>query len=95
MLITKIWVSQRGLKRAGQVPAMIETLLDGGLLPPITLDLCDDDEIQVHDGHHRLTAIFLSGQTELRPEQFVLYYKDGGRQRFGRLEDLVERAYGG
>jgi hypothetical protein len=85
MDITKIWLSQRNLRRAGQIPAMIETLCEGGVLPPITLARCEDGEIQVEDGHHRLTAIWLSGKTALDDHEYFVIEKDQWKPRVGRL----------
>jgi hypothetical protein len=59
MDITQIWMSQRKLRRAGQISAMVEALKQGEELPRIALVRSDDGEIQVHDGHHRLTAFWL------------------------------------
>jgi len=85
MDITKIWLSQRNLRRAGQIPAMIETLCEGGVLPPITLARCEDGEIQVEDGHHRLTAIWLSGRTALNYDEYFVIEKEQWKPRVGRL----------
>lgn len=85
MDITKIWLSQRDLKRAGQIPAMIETLHNGGLLPPIVLAKCEDGEVQLDDGHHRLTAIWMSGRTVLETHEYILVEKDQWKPRFGKM----------
>lgn len=82
MDITKIWLSQRNLRRAGQIPAMVETLCEGGVLPPIILARCEDGEIQVEDGHHRLRAIWLSGRITLySDEYYVVETKVGMMER--------------
>ena len=85
MDITKIWLSQKNLKRAGQIPAMIETLRNGGLLPPIALARCEDGEIQLDDGHHRLMAIWEFGRTVLESHEYVLIEKDQWKPRFGKM----------
>jgi hypothetical protein len=91
MDITKIWLSQRNLRRAGQIPSMIETLCEGGVLPPITLARCEDGEVQLEDGHHRLAAIWLSGKTDLDSHDYVMLEKDQWKPRFGRITDLIQK----
>ena len=88
MQIDQIWVSQRSLKRAGQIPAMIETLKNGWL-PPITLIEGTDGEIQVEDGHHRLVAIYLSGRTHLEKEEYILVQKDQWRPRCEKFTEAI------
>ncbi len=90
MDITKIWLSQRNLRRAGQIPAMIETLREGGILPPITLARCEDGEIQLDDGHHRLMALWLSGKTDLDLYDYIMLEKDQWKPRFGKILDLIQ-----
>lgn len=90
MDIAKIWMSQRSLRRLGQVPAMVETLRDGGVLPAITLAQCEDGEIQLEDGHHRLTAHWLSGKTDLDSQDYFLIEKDQWKPRVGRIADLLQ-----
>lgn len=92
MDITNIWMSQRNLRRAGQIPAMIDTLCEGGVLPPIILARCEDGEIQVEDGHHRLTAIWLSGRSNLCYDEYIVVEKDQWKSRIGRISDLIQWA---
>lgn len=94
MHIQKLWVTQRQLRNAGQIPAMVEAIRNGKLLPKIELGRAEDGSIQVEDGHHRLTAYWLSGRKELEPQDFILVEKDRYRTRFGNIEDLMERVYG-
>lgn len=94
MDITKIWMSQRNLRRAGQIPAMVKTLCEGGVLPPITLAHCEDGEIQVEDGHHRLMAIWFSGRKILDNHEYFVVEKDQWKPRTGRCFDL-EKSWGG
>lgn len=89
MNIASIWVSQRNLRRADQIPAMIETLKAGGDLPRITLIQCEDGEVQVQDGHHRLAAIWLNGRTHLERHEYILLQQDQFRVRCGKLERIV------
>lgn len=90
MDITQIWVSQRNLRRADQIQAMIKTLANENL-PRITLIRCEDGEIQVQDGHHRLVAIWLSGRNYLERHEYILLEQDQFRVRCGKLQDLLER----
>lgn len=91
MDISIIWMSQRSLRRAGQIPAMINHLKKDGVLPPITLLRDEQGVIQLRDGHHRLTAIWLSGRDRLAPHEYVLVDSDHPPARFGRLLDLIDR----
>ena len=91
MQIEDIWVSQRKLRCPEQLAGMIEALADGGLLPPIILNRLEDDTIQVEDGHHRLSVVWLSGRCCLEPWEYLLLEKDAWRPKFGKLADLLER----
>lgn len=91
MQISGIYVSQRKLRYAAQIPAMTETLGVGGCLPRITLSRSQDGSVQVEDGHHRLAAIWMTGRRELRKHEYLLLEKDQWRPRFGRIIDLLER----
>jgi hypothetical protein len=91
MQIAEIYVSQRTLRRVAQIPAMVDTLEIGGCLPRITLSRSRDGSIQVDNGHHRLTAIWLSGRTELEADEYLLFEKEQWRPRFGRIPDLMAR----
>ncbi len=88
--ITQIWMSQRTLRRAGQIPAMIEALQQGDTLPPVVLSICEDDEIQLEDGHHRLAAIWLSGKKILHSHEYILRERTRWRTRCGKIERLTE-----
>ena len=89
MEIMQIWMSQRNLRRAAQIPAMVQTLKEGGLLPRIVLCRTEDGLVQVEDGHHRLAAIWLSGRTELERHQYLLLEKDRWRPRCGKITNLL------
>lgn len=91
MQIAKIWISQRNLRRAGQIPEMVEAIHNGDYLPPITLARCEDDEIQVDDGHHRLTAMYLSGKKVLEDHEYLLVEKDQWKPRTGKITDLLRQ----
>ncbi len=78
-------MSQSNLHRAYQIPAMINECL-----PKITLVQCEDGEVQVHDGHHRLVAYWLSGRRNLQRHEYILLQQDNyNRGRFGKIEKLL------
>jgi hypothetical protein len=91
MHISKLWVTQRKLRDVGQVPTMVEAILNNEPLPLIELVRHEDGSIHVDDGHHRLTAYWLSGRSELLPHEYILLEKDRWRPRFGHVFDLIER----
>jgi hypothetical protein len=70
---------------------MVKALLDSDVLPPIVLCQCEDGEIQVEDGHHRLVAHFLSGKEELEPQDYLLLQKDQWHPRCGKIDNLITR----
>jgi hypothetical protein len=90
MNIAQIWMSQKKLRRIGQIKGMIAALQNGGDLPKIELVHCED-EIQVHDGHHRLVAIWLSGRRTLHRHEYILLEQDQYQGRFGKIEELVRK----
>ena len=91
MQIADIFMSQRKLRLAGQLPIMRETLAAGGCLPRITLGRGPDGQVQVEDGHHRLVAIWMTGRRELRKDEYLLLEKETMRPRFGTIRDLLAR----
>lgn len=91
MEISRIYVSQRRLRCVAQIPYMIETLEIGGCLPQITLSRSLDGSVRVEDGHHRLTAIWMTGRRELEKHEYLLLEKEQWRPTFGRITDLLER----
>jgi hypothetical protein len=89
MEIQSIWMSQRTLRRRAQIAGMVEALQRGELLPPIVLAHCEDDSIQVDDGHHRLVAIWRSGRRTLSPQEYLLVEKDKWKPRTGKIQSLL------
>ena len=83
LLISDIWLSHRKLRNPAQLCGMIENL---EALPPIILARCEDGELQLEDGHHRLTAYWLSGRDHLYPYEYVLLEKDQWRPRKGKID---------
>lgn len=95
MDITQIWMSQKNLRRAGQIPAMVKALQQGQQLPRIILVRSEDGEVQVHDGHHRLTAFWLAGRRRLARYEFLLLEQEQyHRPRRGKIERLLHGVQG-
>lgn len=75
----KLWTSQRTLRRAAQIPALMQLIEDGESLPPIEIVEDADGQLIVTNGHHRLTAYWLAGNRHLSPEHYVMLYQDSPR----------------
>ena len=94
MNIKEIQITQRSLKRASQIPGMLQAIEDKAILPPIMLCEYDDGTIQVDNGHHRLTAYWMSSRIKLEPWEYTLVYKEGTpKASFGNIEWLAEEHY--
>lgn len=84
--LSKLWVSQDGLRDTSQLPAMIEFVRAGNFWtkenlslfaainnqrPPATIEIAEfPDQLMVHDGHHRCIATLLGGRNYLREDEF-------------------------
>ena len=94
LCIEDLWFTQRSLKRVEQIPRMIACLQssepDG--LPPVELHRCDDGQVVIHNGHHRVTAIWLSGRRYLRRDEFHLYEMDSPKRRIAKVERFISIA---
>jgi hypothetical protein len=91
MDITQLFVSQRKLRRAGQVPGLVRAIRDGEPIRPIRLSEAADGTVQVDDGHHRAVAYWLAGRSRLGRPEYTLVQTDRPRPRRGCLADLVAR----
>lgn len=94
VLIDRLWFTQTRLKRLQQMPDLIAYAHEGGLFnraPLIELHQNEDDEIIINNGHHRVTAVWLSGRRFLFREEFIILYKDAFRPRFGTIELFLAR----
>lgn len=99
--IESIFMSQKNLRRNHQIESMMKTLAEGGTLPKIHLIYCEDQCIQVEDGHHRLFAIWSFGRTtlviflwigsKLEKHEYVLIMGNQRRPRFGNIHRLKEK----
>lgn len=84
--ISRLWFTQKVLKRKDSIPHLMK-IKD---LDPVKLQYCElDDEIEIINGHHRVTAIYLSGKSVLRPHQYILSYSTTPKRRFGHVEQYV------
>ena len=83
--ISKLWFTQRSLKRANQITNMLNHLDDGEFSERIELRYCPDGEIEINNGHHRVTAIWHSGRRHLNREEYTMIDVDNITPRFGRL----------
>ena len=88
--ITDLWVTQRRLRQPEQVEEMVTQVKEGGLLPYIQIDEMEDGSLQVGDGHHRLTALWLAGVRVLSLEHYELLPSFGkrGKRRYGQFPDV-------
>lgn len=89
MEIARLCCTQRGLKRAKQIPTLME-----GFYEPVELNLCPDGEVEIHNGHHRVVSIWMTGRTVLRSFEYILLIKDEQRTRFGKLPEWLTRIFG-
>ena len=96
-------VSQRGLRHPEQVIGILQSLIAGDSIEPITLVPYPDKWV-IHDGHHRAVALYLFEQIRLGhingPKSHItedLHFKVGTynaklkKRTFGKIEDLIKR----
>ncbi|MEZ5941054.1 MAG: hypothetical protein R3C18_06665 [Planctomycetaceae bacterium] len=91
MEIVRIFVSQRKLRAPLQRATMLDALKADELRPPIELIRDNESAVQIMDGHHRLSAIWSSGRTVLRPVEYVPVESDRYRPRFVTIVELLWR----
>lgn len=89
MRIENLWFLQRNLNRSYQLDGMITELQDGGYLPLIELITCEDGEIEINDGHHRVAAIWLSGRKTLRKDEYMIWEGYSSRNRKGKIQKIL------
>ena len=81
--ISDLWFTQRSLNRSHKIPDMIKYLNDNDeFVDPIELRLCSDGEIEINNGHHRVTAIWRSGRRYLRRGEYIIWDTDDMKSRF-------------
>lgn len=91
MDIAILYVSQRKLRRAEQIPALIEAIRNEDTIPPIRITEAEDGTLQIDDGHHRAVAYWLSGRRRLERHEYDLLLANRYRARFGFIPDLLRR----
>ena len=88
-------MSQSTLYRSEQIPTFIDILSNGLYLDPITLIKNSKNEIQVEDGHHRLSAIWLTGRKTIQEHEYIIVYKEFWKPNICKIEFIVERKNNG
>lgn len=83
--IESLWATQRNLKRKTQIPNLMKLERFKDL---IELHLCEDREIQINNGHHRVLAIWLSGRKYLYPDEYKLILTNG-RPRLKKVLEII------
>jgi len=91
MEIVTLFVSQRKLRNPQQVFALVEAVKNNEFIPPVRLTESENGDVQVEDGHHRITAYWLSGRNILFNNEYILVQGNQRRPRFGRVPDFVKR----
>lgn len=92
ILIKDIYTTQKNLKRASQIPELLNAIKSNEYVEPITLAIARDNKIQVENGHHRLIAYILSGKQYLTKEEYnlILFSK---RPKFFTIFNLIPKNY--
>ena len=89
--IDDLWTTQKNLKRKKDIPEMVKFLQSGETFEEkIELHECDDGEIQINNGHHRIVAISLSGRNYLEGHEYDLIYTDRPRIRFTKVTNFCK-----
>jgi hypothetical protein len=89
ILIKDLWATQKNLKRADQIPHLVDLILDDVCLDKIELHLCEDGEIQINNGHHRVIAMALAGKKELPSDCYCLLESDRVRSRVCKIDKII------
>ena len=88
MEVGDLWFTQRTLKRAYEIPKLVSLLHgDDFFKTPIELQICEDGEIEIVNGHHRIVAIYLAGR-QLRREDYLIFLTERSKGRFWQVRDL-------
>lgn len=73
--IENLVVTQFGYRHDAGVKEMTKYVQHGGVFncnPRIVLFKLNDDQLYIHDGHHRSMAIYLSGRKHLEEQEYVI-----------------------
>jgi hypothetical protein len=82
--IRDLAVTQDGFRDEGQIDQMVKFVSDGGIFTKeallahgktdylIKISRFPDGRLFIHDGHHRIAAIYLGGRKWIREDEFVI-----------------------
>lgn len=84
--IDELTVMQSGFRNPDQIKEMISHVADGGVfdnksllnysngkkIKPISLVRFEDDRVFIHDGHHRVAAVYLGGRKYLSYDEYEI-----------------------
>lgn len=92
--MNEIWFTQKVLKRIWQIPDIVKAIENEDIIEPIKLQICEDDQIEILNGHHRITAMWLAGLKEIT--NFKIFIANKTRNRFFKVgskkfEDLLKQ----
>lgn len=87
VLIENIWFTQKKLNRYHIIPQIIESINNKEYIDRVLLQQDDQNELMVVNGHHRITAYWLSGRRILTRDEFVLIY-GCSKNRFFKVNEL-------
>ncbi len=82
----ELWMTQKSLKRSDAIPGMIKDLKDV-FFPPIQINRTPDGSLEIHDGHHRAVAYWLSGKRILDLEDYLIVEVETAKPRFWQLKN--------
>lgn len=70
--IWKIWLTQRHL----DIRRLVAAISHNDYTEKIELRRCEDGQIELVNGHHRLMAMWAKGRRELNPWEYVMVESD-------------------
>ena len=76
MNIENVIITQEELRNPEQIPEMVKFVNLGGFFSDsdkkISLSRFPDSKIFIHDGHHRICAIYLAGRRHLSKTEYII-----------------------
>lgn len=90
--IEDLWMTQRNLKRAHQIPKLVEIINEGTeVLEKVIVIQQGEGLYCVGDGHHRIAAYWLAGRRQLdRYDYLLLQQPTYTKVLCGKIQDLLE-----
>ena len=83
--ISDIWLTQRKIDET-KVQTLLNDLKEwGGFRCKLLIRECEDGELELLDGHHRLMALWMFGKINLEKSEYILTLTDGSTNRMGKL----------